>query len=164
MRFLPKQSKQVDCAPFMNGLRAATLVVGIMLLASNGASAQSCMCADTGLPLTEADAALLQDALDAQSESDLLESRSELAAAKRVLAPQADSEDLPWCTNQNDPQCSQRPAGAVPSLVSIDASPSVALGVQLALPSTCSIPCDFADRTYGGPRDAVRLKLERPPQ
>jgi hypothetical protein len=163
MRFLPGQSKQVDCAPFMNGLRAVTLVLGIMLLASNDARAQSCMCADTGLPLSEADAALLQEALGAQSDGDLLESEGELAAAKRVLAPQ-DSEDLPWCTNQNDPQCSERPAGAVPSLVSVDASPSVALGAQLALPSVYRIPCDFVARSSGGPRDAVRLKLERPPQ
>ena len=131
------------------------LALGLMLLAPHGASAQSaCMCADAGLSLSEADAELLQDAL---------ESRDELGVA-RLLAPPVETDDLPWCTNQNDPQCSKRPAGAVPSLISIDASPLFALSVPLALPSPFSIDCDFAEYSCGGPRDAMRSKLERPPQ
>lgn len=166
MRFLPRQSKQVDSAPLMNGVSAATLVVGIMLLAPHGASAQSCMCAETGIEmaLSEADAALLQDALDAQGENSLLESRDELDVAKLVLAAPAANEDLPWCTSQNDPQCSERPAGAVPTLVSLEASPLASLGIRVPLPTPSSIACDFAEHSCGGPRDAVRSKLERPPE
>jgi hypothetical protein len=153
-------SKQVDCAPFMNGVRVATLVVGMMLLAPHGASAQStCMCADTGMELpislSEVDAEALQEAL---------ESRDELDVARLVLAPPVESEDLPWCTNQNDPQCSKRPAGTVPSLVSIGSAPVLALSIPLALPSPFSVDCDFAEYSCGGPRDAMRSKLERPPQ
>jgi hypothetical protein len=158
MRFLPQQSKQVDSAPLMNGVRVATLVVGMMLLAPHGASAQSaCMCAETGieLSLSEAEAELLQDAL---------ESRDQLEAAGIVLAPPVDSEDLPWCTNQNDPQCSKRPAGSVPSLISIGTSPLLALSAPLTLPSPFCIDRDFAEYSCGGPRDAMRSKLERPPQ
>jgi hypothetical protein len=160
MRFLPRMSKQVDSAPFMNGVRVATLVVGMMLLAPHGASAQSaCMCADTGMELpislSEADAEALQEAL---------ESRDELDVARLVLAPPVESEDLPWCTNQNDPQCSKRPAGAVPSLVSIGSAPVFALSIPLALPSPFCVDRDFAEYSCGGPRDAMRSKLERPPQ
>ena len=151
----------------MNGVSAATLFVGIMLLAPHGASAQSCMCAGTGveLPLSEADAPLLQDALgEAQNDQLLLGSRDELETAKLALAPPSDNDELPWCTNQNDPQCSERPAGAVPTLMSLEASPLVSLGIRMPLPTPTSIACDFAEYSCGGPREAVRSKLERPPE
>lgn len=164
MRFLPLPSKQVDCAPFMNGLRAVVLAVGMMLVAPRGASAQACMCAETGLELSlsAVDAELLQDALDAR-EHDQLESHDALVG-KLALAAPADSEDLPWCTSQNDARCSKRPAGSVPSLLSIDAVPLLALGSTIALPSPSSIDCDFAEHSCGGPRDAMRLPFERPPE
>jgi hypothetical protein len=137
----------------------------MMLVAPIGASAQACMCADTGLelPLSAVDAELLQDALDAR-EHDLLESRDELMA-KRVLAAPADSEDLPWCTSQNDARCSKLPAGSVPSLLSFDGAPSLVLSSLTALPSSfSSIDCDYAEHSCGGPRDAMRSLFERPPQ
>jgi hypothetical protein len=154
MRFLPKQSKQVDSAPFMNGVRVATLALGMMLLAPHGASAQSSfMCADQS-----------RDAVDA-SEHQGVESLDELEAARLVVAPPVESDDLPWCTNRNDPQCSKRsPASSAPSLLSIGASPLFALSVPLTLPSPFSIECDFAEYSCGGPRDAMRSKLERPPE
>lgn len=168
MPFLPQRSKQVDCAPFMNGLRVATLALGMMLFAPHGASAQSaCMCAEQSrdavggaqagvelLSLTEADAELLQEALESRDEADVA----------RLLAPPVESEDLPWCTNQNDPQCSKRPAGSLPALMSIEAAPAFALSARPALPSPSSVDCDFAEYSCGGPRDAMRSKLERPPQ
>jgi len=170
MRFLPLKSKQVDCAPLMNRLRAVALVVGMMLVAPIGASAQACMCADTGLELLSAvDAELLQDAIDA-SERDALVSHDDLGTVKQLdmaklaLAAPVDSEDLPWCTSQNDARCSKRPAGSVPSLISFDAAPSIALSSLIALPSPSCIVSDYAEHSCGGPRDAMRSPFERPPQ
>jgi hypothetical protein len=159
MRFLPKQSKQVDCAPFsMHGLVAGMLAVGMLLLAPYGAAAQACTCVDSGLeaPLSAADAETfeqLQAQLDAQPHSSL-----------PVLAAPAETEDLPWCTGQNEAQCSKRPIGSTPSSVSLGATPSLMIGSLLPLPSPSSSACDFAEYSFGGPRDAVRSKLERPPQ
>ena len=181
MRFLPLKSKQVDCAPLMNRLRAVALAVGMMLVAPLGASAQACMCADQSrdavggvqsvleLPLSAVDAELLQDAIDA-SEHDALVSHDDLGTvkqldmAKLVLAAPVDGEDLPWCTSQNDARCSKRPAGSVPSLISFEAAPSLVLSSLIALPSTFSIECAYAEYSRGGPRDAMRSPFERPPQ
>jgi hypothetical protein len=171
MRFLPQKSKQVDCAPLMNRLRAVALAVGMMLVAPLGASAQACMCADTGLelPLSAVDAELLQDAIDA-SERDALASHDDLGTvkqldmAKLVLAAPTDGEDLPWCTSQNDARCSKRPAGSVPSLIGFEAAPSLVLSSLIALPSTFSVDCGYAEYSCGGPRDAMRSPFERPPQ
>ena len=131
------------------------------LLAPESAQAQACMCADTGLelPLSAVDAEaaeLLHDALDAQASSS-----GELPV---LQAAPDDSDDLPWCTSQNDAQCSKRPAGSTPSSVSVSVSPSLTLSSLLALPSPFSNACDYAEHSCGGPRDAVRLQLERPPQ
>lgn len=160
MRFLPLPSKQVDCAPFMNGLRAVVLAVGMMLVAPRGASAQACMCAEQSRDAIGGALSGLELPLSA---IDQLESHDELVG-KLALAAPADSEDLPWCTSQNDARCSKRPAGSVPSLLSIDAVPLLALGSTIALPSPSSIDCDFAEHSCGGPRDAMRLPFERPPE
>ena len=161
MRFLPKQSKQVDCAPFgMHVLLAAIVMVGI----ASTASAQTCTCADAGFdagsdaPLSVADAEafeLLQAQLDAQPHSSL-----PTAAA----AAPAEPEDLPWCTGQNVAQCSKLPSGSTPSPVSLGVSPSLMISTLLDLPSPSNFACDYAEHSCGGPRDAVRSKQERPPQ
>jgi len=170
MRFLPPKSKQVDCAPLrMNVLHVATITVGMMLLAHSAAAQSSapsppatCMCAETGLELPlsvdDLDAAAVQDALDAQGASS-----ADGVDAKAL--PSDGSDDLPWCTSQNQAECSKRPIGSTPSPVSIGTSAMAATAGRLALPSlTSSIACDFAEYSSGGPRDAVRSKLERPPQ
>jgi hypothetical protein len=169
MRFLPRKSKQVDCAPLMNGVRVATLVVGMMVLASRGASAQSSfMCADQGRDAADdagQQGSASLDELDAPRlvHAPLVASLVDSPVDSLVDSP-LDNSALPWCTNQSDPQCSKRPAGSVPSLISIGASSIFALSVPLARPSLFSIECDFAEYSCGGPRDAMRSKLERPPE
>jgi hypothetical protein len=38
------------------------------------------------------------------------------------------------------------------------------LSSLIALPSTFSIDCDYAEYSCGGPRDVMRSPFERPPQ
>lgn len=122
------------------------------------------MCADTGLelPRSALDAELLQEEQDASEHHALVS--HELDKANGVLAAPSDSEELPWCTSQNDARCSKLPAGSVPSLLSFDGAPSLALSTRIALPSPSSIAHDHAEYSCGGPRDAMRSPFERPPQ
>jgi hypothetical protein len=141
----------------MKLIHVATLMVGMLLLAQS-AAAQTCMCAQTGLELplsaADVDAVLLQDAVDAQAAS----------SREAIAAPTEGSDDLPWCTSQNQAECSKRPVGSTPSPVSIGSSPTAATTALLPLPSSFSTACHFAEYSSGGPRDAVCSKLERPPQ
>jgi hypothetical protein len=144
----------------MKLIHVATLIVGMLLLAQS-AAAQTCMCAETGLELplsaADVDAVLLQDALDA------LDSQA-ASSGEALAAPTEGSDELPWCTSQNQAECSKRPVGSTPSPVSIGSSPTAATSALLRLPSSFSTACHFAEYSSGGPRDAVRSKLERPPQ
>jgi len=143
-------------------------MAGMMLLAQSAAAQgafpsppATCMCADTRLELPlsvdDMNAAALQEALDAQA-------ASLTPGLEAKAAPIEGSEDLPWCTSQNQAECSKRPEGSTPSPVSIGTSPTAATTSLLALPSPSSTACDFAESSSGGPRDAVRSKPERPPQ
>lgn len=163
MRFLPMQSKQVDCAPFsMHGVYAAILALGTTLLAPHVAAAQTCTCADATFE-TAPQSTQEAESLDATKSVGELKSTLD-AQPRNVVPPPPEPEDLPWCTGQNDAQCSKLPAGSTPTPVSLGASPSLLLSALAELPSPMSTACDFAEYACGGPRDAVRSKLERPPQ
>ena len=115
MRFLPKQSKQVDCAPFgMHVLHAALVVTGMTLLAASSAAAQACTCADAAIdaPLSVADAEAFE-LLQAQPDFELLQAQLDAPphSSQPAAAAPAEPEDLPWCTGQNGAQCSKLPTG-----------------------------------------------------
>src|SRR5689334_4737713 len=105
---LPDLRKQVDCAPLMGRLSAAALVVGMTWLALDGAAAaQACTCGEPVDDMSRADRIA--------SLSEELELLSEAVEAGEAVGPaidlgslvQGDDDDLPWCINQNDAQCSK---------------------------------------------------------
>lgn len=160
---LLEQAKQVDSAPFAMGrLSVTVIVVGMTWLALQGAAAaQACMCAD----------AALESAIEALSGELSNELAQQLGQLENATAPAIeiglrvyDENDLPWCTNQNDAQCSKLPAGSIPASINLGSGSVGMLTTLPPLPDVESSAYIFDERAGLVPRDAARSKLERPPR
>jgi hypothetical protein len=157
----------------MGRLSAAVIVVGMTWLALQGAAAaQSCMCADPVLePALERSGVLSIEGLSIEGlsidglSSDQLERLENATAPSLEVALRVyDESDLPWCTNQNDPQCSKLPAGSLPASINLGSGSVAMLTAVPMLPDEESSACVFDERAGLVPRDAARSKLERPPR